>query len=303
MFKTILRKIQSNPLEKLLKKAKAKNQKKFLVAWNRGLGDIPLGLYALQERIRQYIPEAKVTFLIRDALKEGFLLLDGINMILAPDWKRNQPFDLAQTLDSLNVSAKKFDVVIEKPDPTHWVSWQLGKVIPRLTWNSNYDQLFNKFGLEEGYQYIGVQMKTDSGHSLWRDWPKQRWEELFKALEVHPKIKVLLFGLYSEELLSFSNVIDLRGKTTVIEVLSIIKNRCSYLVLPDGGILSLIYYLDVDFPIKIVSLWNDCQGVLKQKVASPNPQLKHIPLITNHNESLFNIHADQVLMHLFEEKK
>lgn len=302
MFKTILRKIQTNPLEKLLKKAKAKKQKKFLVAWNRGLGDIPLGLYALQARIKQYIPEAEVTFLIRDALKEGFLLLGGIKMILAPDWKRNESFNLVQTLDSLNISSKNFDVVIEKPDPTHWVNWQIGRVTPRLTWNSSYDMLYQKFDLEEGYKYIGVQMQTDSGHSLWRDWPKKRWEEFFKALEAHPKVKVLLFGLKGGNLLPFPHVLDLRGKTTVLEVLSIIKNRCCSLVLPDGGILSLIYYLDVEFPIKVISLWNDCQGILKQKVVSPNLQLKHIPLVTSRGKSLFNIHVDQVLMHLFEEK-
>ena len=99
----------------------------------------------------------------------------------------------------------------------------------------------------------------------------------------------------------FSNVIDLRGKTSILEVLSIIKNKCSYLILPDGGILSLTYFLDINFPIKIVSLWNDYQGVLKQRVRSPNQMLEHIPIVTT--KSLMKVPAERVIQLLFEDKK
>lgn len=65
MFKQIFRKIAPNPLDRLLKKAAKNNQKKFLLAWNRGLGDIPLGLYAIIYRIREFIPDCSITFLTR----------------------------------------------------------------------------------------------------------------------------------------------------------------------------------------------------------------------------------------------
>jgi hypothetical protein len=75
------------------------------------------------------------------------------------------------------------------------------------------------------------------------------------------------------------------------------KNVCSALVLPDGGLLSLIYYLDCSFPLKVLSLWNDCQGVLKQKVPSPNPQLCHRPLVAGFRD-FSSLKAEAVLREL-----
>lgn len=301
MFRSFLRKVQSNPLEKILQKAQKKGSRKFLLIWNRGLGDIPLGLYAMIKRIKQCIPAAEITFLARDDLKEGFVLLEGVKFIAASGWKRHQKIDLLKTLKSLNMAFNNFDVVLKNPDPTWWVKWQIGYLVPRLKWQPQFDGLCRVFQLEEKYQYLGVQMKADSGHGRWRDWPEQRWLEFFRMLEKYPQIRVLLFGLEKTRSFAFSNVIDLRGKTTVLQMLSLIKNRCSYMVLPDGGILSLLYYLDVDFPLKIVSLWNDCQGVVKQNVASPNSLLQHLPLKTKGDLSA--IEAEKVVSCLFCDKQ
>jgi UDP-N-acetylglucosamine pyrophosphorylase len=98
-------------------------------------------------------------------------------------------------------------------------------------------------------------------------------------------------------------LIDLRGKTTLFELLSIIQHRCSALVLPDSGILSMAYYLDVSFPIRVVSLWADPRhGILKQNVSSPNPQLVHIPLVGEHRD-LSTVSADQVVEACFPREK
>jgi ADP-heptose:LPS heptosyltransferase len=96
-----------------------------------------------------------------------------------------------------------------------------------------------------------------------------------------------------------NRIIDLRGKTSLFELLSIIKNRCRYLIAPDSGILSMVYYLDTAFPLQIISLWADPKhGILKQNVASPNPLLIHRPLIGAHRD-LSTVSADDVLNHLF----
>jgi ADP-heptose:LPS heptosyltransferase len=55
-----------------LKKMASRGERKILLAWNRGLGDIALGLYAIIQRIREFIPDAEITFLIRENLQEGF---------------------------------------------------------------------------------------------------------------------------------------------------------------------------------------------------------------------------------------
>ena len=78
MIKKFIRSLQPNPFDCTLKKAKRKNLKNFLFAWNRGLGDIALGLYGLIHKTKKVIPDSKITFLIRENLKEGFQLLSDI---------------------------------------------------------------------------------------------------------------------------------------------------------------------------------------------------------------------------------
>jgi hypothetical protein len=53
MIRRILRKLRGNEFERILARASARGARRCLVYWNRGLGDIPLGLYALFERVRE----------------------------------------------------------------------------------------------------------------------------------------------------------------------------------------------------------------------------------------------------------
>src|SRR5690606_13529270 len=99
---------------------------------NRGLGDIALGLYAIVQRIRFWIPHAEIVFLVRKNLMDGFSLLDGVDAIAAPDWTRGEPYDVYATLKALGRDAKEFDWVIPWPSPTDWVRWQRGYLVPRL---------------------------------------------------------------------------------------------------------------------------------------------------------------------------
>ena len=296
MIRKIYRTIRPNPLDKYLKNTVKKNGKNVLIAWNRGLGDIALGLYAIKKRIYSFIPDAKIYFLIRENLKEGITLLGGDHVIIAPFWKRGVVYDVIETLTKLNIDPKTFDLILEKPDPTYWVRWQLGKVTPKLQWNATYENYYQKFSLQKS-TYIGVQPFTETNYGLWRNWTLDRWQELFEKMSDQ---KFLLFGYEKTENFSFPNVIDLRQKTSLFEVLSIIKNCCNSVILPDSGILSMIYYLEVDFPLKIVSFWGDHnQGILKQNVASPNPSLIHKPLIAK-NKNLSIIQADEVIHNLGE---
>jgi hypothetical protein len=61
----------------------------------------------------------------------------------------------------------------------------------------------------------------------------------------------------------------------------------------------MIYYIEASFTLDVVSLWSDPrQGVLKQKVPSPNPLLRHIPLIAR-DKDLGNIDVETVMHSLF----
>lgn len=280
MVKRLLRHILPNPLDRLLERAASQGRFRFLLAWNRGLGDIPLGLFAIVERIRQYIPHADITFITRADLYEGFQMLLGVEVLVVKEWKRKQPSSIEEGVKSLGRSLKEWDIIIESPDPTYWVRWQLGKLTPKLRWDPSWDALCNDFSLDPERKYLGVHIQTETSYGYEKNWPLEYFQALFAMMEKKTNKKILLFGFSNVPALSLSNTIDLRGRTSIIQMLSIIKNRCTHLLVPDSGVLSLTYFMNESFPLRIVSLWSDPrQGVLKQNVAPPNPLLTHVPLI------------------------
>ncbi len=270
MFKKAWRALAPNPLDQILKRAQKQGAKRVLLYWNRGLGDIALGLFAIVYRIRTFLPDAEITFVTRPNLEGGFTLLGGVKVIVLPELKRGQ---------DIVMDTEGYDLVIERPDPTYWVKWQLGKLTPKLHWQSQWDALCERYPLKKEGRYIGAHVQTETAYATWRNWPDAHWRELFER--VHRRgVEVLLFGYGNEPVFKQEGVIDLRGQTPLFELLSIIKNRCEALVVPDSGVSSMTYFLDMPFPLKIVSLWADpYMGILKQNVASPNPLLVHKPLI------------------------
>lgn len=286
MFRTLVKKFLPNPLDWHLLRLAKRGGKKVLLGWNRGLGDIALGLYAIVERIRYFIPDAEITFVTRHNLSDGFSMLEGVKVIVDPHLQRGELLKFDPDL------RRKYDLVIENPSPTDWVYWQWGKLVPRLKWNPAYEHLYERFHLPPSC--IGVQVSAETGYGTWRNWPLEKWQEVFDFLEKR-NIPVLLFGFGDSPQFTNSNLIDLRGKTTLFELLSIIKNRVRALILPDSGISSMVYYLDASFPIRQITLWADPDhGILKQAVASPNPQLTHRPIVA-HKKDLSTVSANAVL--------
>ena len=281
MFKTIWRKFGPNPLDRIIKKAVQKNHKKFAIYWNRGLGDIALGLYAMVYRIRKSIPEAEITFFTRKDLSDGFALLENIKVEAFAEWSRGTTYSIPHK--------EVFDVVIENADPTHWVSWQRGKLTVRLKWNPLWDDLCNRFNLPQ--ECIGAHVACETGYYHERDWPFERWDNLFSSISG----PIILFGMRKTPFFSQKNIHDLRGDLSLYELLSIIKNRLRVLIAPDSGVLSMAYFLDTSFSLKVISLWADPHhGILKQNVASPNPLLTHIPLISSNKKNAALISTEEV---------
>lgn len=294
MLKRLWRKWGPNPLDRKLKRAAKKNVQSVLMTWNRGMGDVPLGVYALVYRIRQFLPSAKITLLVRAGLKDAFTLLEGIEVFAAEHWKRGTPFILDETLEEVGLSRAHFDLILENPDPTQWVKWQLGTLVPKLSWDSSLDKLSYYFELK-GKRYIALHVHTETTYGYEKNWPESYWRELCERLVKETGATLLLFGLKATSHFEMDRVIDLRGKTTLFEMIAIVKNCCTHLVAPDSGVLSLVYYINDSFPLRIVSLWADPrQGVLKQNVASPNPELVHVPLCGK-DEKVANISVQQVI--------
>jgi ADP-heptose:LPS heptosyltransferase len=294
LFKKIFNKRAArNELDILLEKARQDNAKSFLVPWNRGLGDIALGLYAFTVRVRSFIPDARITFITRSELKEAFSLLLGTEVIGIPWLARGNPIDIHKVIKDLDI--KGHDIILENINPTKWLAWQIGTLVPKLKWKDEYDDPWKRFNLNTSVFYIGAHIDTET-HQFYgnkKDWPIENWEMLFEKF-YNTNVRVILFGLKSTHLFDHPSIIDLRGKTSLLEMLSITKNCCNILIAPDGGVLSITYYLDVYFPIAVISLWGDSnQGILKQAVPSPNTGLKHFP-ITGKGKNVTKISVDEV---------
>jgi ADP-heptose:LPS heptosyltransferase len=299
MFR-FLKSLMGNEFDRLLKKASNERKQKFLIIWNRGLGDIALGLYALVHRIKSAIPDAHITFLTRKELEDGFRLLSGVDVVSVPWWKRGVPIDLGDSLKRLNISESEVDIILEKVNPTKWLSWQIGKLVPKLVWNEEYEKYCERFALPDGRHCIGVHLNSETGqfYNYQKDWPAENWKTLFEKLCKNSDAKIVLFGNGKTGDFDMPSIIDLRGETGLLELLAIIKNRCHTLIAPDGGILSLTYYIDAYYPIKVISLWGDSgQGVLKQRVPSPNKGLIHVPLC-GANANISNISIDEVVSNI-----
>lgn len=269
-----------NPFDAILKKAAESGKRKFLIIWNRGLGDIPLGLYAMVERIESFVPNPEITFLTRPDLREGFALLGKGETIVSPALRRWQDFSYTKVLLELGFSPSNFEVIFDRPDPTRWLKWQLGQLIPKLKWQAEWDSLAERFGLKKEGPVIGVHVQTETLYNYEKNWPEANWREFFAKVTRDMQATIVLFGFQPAPFFEGDKIIDLRGRTSLIEMMSIIKNGCTHLVAPDSGVLSMTYYLDCSFPLHAVSLWADPkQGVLRQKVPSPNPLFKHYPLV------------------------
>ena len=292
MFRTFRRRFLPNPFEKMLKACAKKKGKRILLGWNRGLGDIALGIYPMVKKIKEIIPHAEVSILTRPDLKDGFSLLPELNVLIDPDLSRGQKINPSLSLTKLKEDPHQFDLIISSPSPTDWMGSSRGKVVPKLEWKE--ECLWEKFGLSNSEKYIGVQAVVETSYGKWRNWPKEHYDLLFARLDALNQ-KVLLLGGDEKTEFSGKNLIDLRGKTTLFDLLSIIRHKCSHLLLPDSGILSMAYYLNQNFPIHVISLWADPNhGILKQGVFSPNQELTHTPLI-GESKDLSSVSVDQVM--------
>ena len=72
------------------------------------------------------------------------------------------------------------------------------------------------------------------------------------------------------------------------------------MIAPTGAYACYMHIFDARFPLDVISLWSDPrQGVLLQGCPSPNPLLRHVPLV-GRDEQARNIPVDAVLSELRE---
>ena len=287
--------LRGTPFDRTLRDALRAGRREFVFGWNRGLGDVALGLVPLFARIRATDPRSRITVFTRADLAEPFALTDADAVHVMPGLVRGPPLDLAAAARSMRVALPADAVLFADPDPTRWLDGRRHLHPPSLRWDPRWNALADEL-VAPGGVVIGAHVSSETAqyYGYVKDWPAAAWQSLFERFPASRGVRWVLFGNEATPAFAQDNVVDLRARTSFLALLAVIRNRCRILVAPDSGVLTAAYYLAEDFPLDVVSLWSDPrQGVLKQGCASPNPRLRHTPL-PGPGEDVRNLTVDAV---------
>jgi hypothetical protein len=289
--------VQGDAFDRALRIAARADRREFAFAWNRGLGDIALGLCPLFARIRARMPDSRITVLTRADLADAFRLTDADRIVVIPGLARGAPVDLVAAARALDVPLAAGATLFADADPTRWLEGRRREHPPILHWNPEWDAMADALvASADGVVTIGAHVASETAryYGYVKDWPATAWGELIARFPAGRGMRWVLFGHTAEAAFPQANVCDLRGRTDFLELLAVLRTRCRILVAPDSGVLTMAYYLAGRVPLHIVSLWSDPrQGVLKQDCASPNPLLRHTSLV-GRDEDVRNIAVAEV---------
>lgn len=293
--------VAGTALDRAVRRARAKGRHDFLFFWNRGLGDIALCLVPIFARIRRDVRGARIVVVTRAELGEPFSMTDADRVIIVPALERDARLSSEELRAAAGADLDAGAAVFEDPDVNRWLEGRRGEFPPRLRWDDAWNRLADRVPPARlGEVCIGahVSAETRRYYGYDKDWEPDSWRELMARLHGTARVRWILFGATREPAYARADVTDLRGTTRYLEMASIIRNRCRVLIAPDSGVLATAYYLDARFALDVISLWSDPrQGVLLQGCASPNPLLRHVPLV-GRGEQARNIPVDGVLAEL-----
>ncbi len=289
--------VAGTPFDRALRAAQARGAREFVFGWNRGLGDVALGLVPLFARIRAAVPGSRIVVFSRADLEDA-LRMAGVDEIrVVPGLVRGDRLDLRRCASLTGRSLSAAALTFADPDPTRWLEGRRREVPPTLSWNDAWAASADRLLASDPARItIGahVHSETAQHYGYIKDWPSTCWRDLFESFASDDGIRFVLFGNEASPDFTQPNLVDLRGRTGFLELIAVIRRRCRILIAPDSGILTVAYYLAQDFPLDVVSLWSDPrQGILKQGCPSPNPRLVHVPLF-GAGEDVRNIDAAEV---------
>src|SRR5262249_4105023 len=156
-----------------------------------------------------------------------------------PFLQRSDAQGFAAACQALELDRGTFDVVFERPDPTKWIADSLGQFVPRLRWRNEWNSLVDRFArvsLDRPVIAVHVHSETGQFYGYVKDWPPQCWRELFQHVSERHSVQWILVGQGQRERFEQPDALDLRGKTSLLDVLAILRNRAQMLVAVDSGI-------------------------------------------------------------------
>lgn len=289
--------LRGDAFDRAVAAAARDGRRSFVFGWNRGLGDIALGLCPLFARIRAGLPDARITVYTRADLADACRLTDADEVVAVPGLARGTAVDLDAAAAACGAAIVPSAVRFADPDPTRWLEGRRREHPPVLRWDAGWDARADAFlPRHEGVVTIGAHVASETArfYGYVKDWPAASWRALFARFADAQRVRWVLFGVDAGEAYAQPNLCDLRGRTGFLDLLAVVRARCRILVAPDSGVLTMAYYLAGSAPLDVVSLWSDPrQGILKQGCPSPNPQLRHTPLV-GRDEDVRNVTVDAV---------
>ncbi|MEO8752689.1 MAG: hypothetical protein ABI624_08420 [Casimicrobiaceae bacterium] len=289
--------VRGTEFDRALRTAGRRGSHDYVFCWNRGLGDIALGLVPLLAQVRAHDAQSRIVVFTRPELSEMFMLTDVDEIHVVPGLQRAAPIDPAAAAAHAGVALSRAATMFADPDPTLWLAGHRADRCPSLHWNPAWNaRADGLFPATAGEIVIGAHVNSETAqyYGYTKDWPAGAWQDLFARFPADHNVRWLLFGNTPATTFAQPNLVDMRGRTTLLDLLALIRTRCSVLVAPDSGVLTAAFYLADDFPLELVSLWSDPrQGILKQGCPSPNQRLRHVPL-QGPDEDVRNLAVDVV---------
>ncbi len=300
-FRRLADRLGGTALDRAVRHAARGPRRDFLFCWNRGLGDVALCLVPIFARVRRDVRGARITVVTRPELDEPFRMTDVDHVVTIPGLARDTKLSLAALRAQAGLEPERFGAVFTDPDVNRWLHGRRTEFPPALSWDPAWDALADRLVPAAPDRIrIGAHVSAETGayYGYAKDWEPASWRALFARAADLPHVEWLVFGQAPEPRYNDPHVRDLRGRTGYLEMASIIRNRCRLLVAPDSGVLATAYYMAARFPLDIISLWSDPrQGILLQGCPSPNPLLRHVPLV-GRDEQARNIPVDDVVAEL-----
>jgi UDP-N-acetylglucosamine pyrophosphorylase len=290
-LRNFIRAITPNPFISALKKCPKNGS--ILLFWNRGLGDIPLELFALTKTIFEYVQDAKITIITRQDLYQGFTLLDPkIKILVSCHLKRKQFEDYDKIFEELKVDKASFHHIFYKPDPAYWVKKQKKGLLISLRWKEAF---FKMLPIETAKPKAFLHIHSETVYGFEKNLPSKTWHKIIFDLKQKGYYTIAL-GFEKTEF--FDVDCDMRGDTDLYQILSAMQQASSLFIGPDSGLLNMLYYLDVQKKMHLVSFWaNTRVGLLHQGVKSPNKLLTHNAVIAP-NQDLSQLEASLMTSHV-----
>lgn len=286
-LRNFIRSITPNPFLSILKKLP--QDAKIAFFWNRGLGDIPLELFALIKTVFEYCEDAKITIITRADLYQGFTLLDPKITIYSSRYlKRKACEDYDKIFDELTLDKNSFNHIFYKPDPAYWVQKQKKGLKIQLRWDKSF---FKPFLLNTDQPKAFLHIHSETVYGFEKNLPQATWHDIIKQLKQKSYYTIAL-GFAKKD--SFDVDCDLRGDTDLYQILTMMQEGSCLFIGPDSGLLNMLYYLDVQINMHLISFWaNTDVGLLKQGSSSPNRHLKH-DLVIAKKQDLSQLEASQI---------